>query len=338
MTTNTSIGKRNRASSPNVLLTVIRTAAPLWVGLLVLLLLNLGLYRVLPPADRDYFLAPSRTYWLQFDQPYFSVGWYGVETSDTGITYKWTRRPDAWITLPLRAQDDLELIIQLHLLSEPMPDAFGVVVDDTEIPLVRDDHVYRGIIPLSARRSPDEITLRFIAPQTIYLPDVDPSSNDQRTLGVAVDWLIIRPVTMPGRLYEFDTLTPAATNWYGSETDTTTGFNFRWTSAESADLPVDNLPIGIPFRVEVALVSVFVFDGLEQFSLSLDGEPLELTRADRDGRFVFSADIPARTQSEGVFTFSVPSVSSPVLEGRGSDERMLGAQVDWMRIIVEGSR
>ncbi len=301
----------------------------------MLFLLNVGLYRVLPPADRDYFLAPARTYWLEFDQPYFSVGWYGIETSDTGITYKWTRSTDAWITLPLRTQADLELIIRLYMLPESAPDAFRVIVDDTEIPLVRDDHVYRGIIPLDARRHPDEITVRFIAPSTVFIPDVEPSSSDLRTLGVAVDWLIIRPVTMPGRLYEFDALTPGGTNWYGSETDTGMGFNFRWTAAESADLPVDNLPTGIPFRVEVALVSVFVPGGLEQFSLSLDGVPLETTRADRDGRFVFTADVPARTESEGVFTFSVPAVSSPALEGHGSDERLLGAQVDWMRIVIE---
>lgn len=301
----------------------------------ILILLNLGLYRVLPPAQRELYLAPARTFRLEFDVPYMSIGWYGTETSAIGETYKWTRRHDATLTLPLmNQQDDLELKLRLVYLQSP--DSLRIAANETDIPLTRNGTEYQGIIPASALIDSDEITLHFIT-DSMHIPGLaNLASQDYRSLGVAVDWLILQPITRPGVLYEFDPLTPVGTNWYGTEVDESSGMNFRWTSALSADLPVDQLPTGVPLRIEVGVNSTFVPDALDSFSLALDGETLALTRTAREGRTLFEAEASPRTVQTGTFTFSVDSVGSPLADGRGNDDRILGIQVDWLRITPLG--
>lgn len=288
----------------------------------------------MPPPQREWFLSPQRSYRLNFDQPYSGIGWYSTERDDNGTSFKWTSLTQAEIMLPLQAQDDLAVTFSvINALDERLIEALTFYADDTPIPLQRSDDLFRGFIPRAALTNPASIRLRFIIPYLITPRSVNPDSVDMRTLGIAVDWLDIRPVSRPGELYEFDVGTPNdSEGWYDVEIDDSNATTFRWMRTTDADLLLP-IPQGRVFRVEVGIIGAITPDVLDSFSLELNGITLELERTTQWERQIYTAAAPAQTTGEGRFVFQVDAVYSPLELGTGNDSRPLGLQVDWLRII-----
>ncbi len=301
--------------------------------IIVLVALQIGLYRILPPPQREWFLPPQRSYHLDFDHPYSGIGWYGTEQDENGITFKWTSLPEAEIVLPLDAQDDLEVRFSVtRTMDETLLDALTFYANETPIPLERTDDVFRGFIPRAALTNPDSIRLRFITPRVIAPRNTNPESGDLRVLGIGVDWLDIQPVSRPGELYEFDVEIPDdSEGWYGVEIERSNVTTFRWTRTTAAPLSL-SIPQGRPFRVEVGIISAIKPEVLDSFLLELNGSALELERTAERGRQIFTGIAPAQTTGDGRFVFKVDAVYSPLELVIGNDSRPLGLRVDWLRM------
>jgi hypothetical protein len=302
--------------------------------IVVLVALQIGLYGVLPPPQREWFVTPQRSYRLNFDQPYSGLGWHSTERDENGMTFKWTSLAQAEIMLPLQAQDDLEVRFSVtKAMDERLIEALTFYADETRIPLQRTDDLFRGFIPRAALTNPTSIRLRFIIPYLITPHSVNPESDDLRALGIALDWLDIHPLSRPGELYEFDVETPNdSEGWYAVEIDDSNATTFRWTRTTDAYLLLP-IPQGRGFRVEVGIIGAITPDVLDSFSLELNGITLELEQTTQWGRQIYTAVAPSQTTSEGRFVFKVDAVYSPLELATGTDSRPLGLRVDWLRMI-----
>jgi hypothetical protein len=315
-----------------------RNFIPLIAAVVVLVLLNVGLYAILPPPQVASDLGASRAFQLDFDGQYYTLGFYGGET-DGDSTFKWTSRPQAQINLPLTTRTDVRLRFDVYNAIDPtLYDSLRVTANHVDIPLTvidADAHMYEGMIAADVlAQSGEYLELRFITPFVRSPREADPDSADGRVLGIALDWLSIQPITVEGVIYEFDAQTPLnPDHWYGVETIGSEGATFRWSSVTDADVMLQ-IPRDVPFTLELGVIDV-IGETLD-LRAALNGQPLALTLEERDDRHVFTARIPAQASDSAVLTLSVPQVIAPSQNNPDSgDNRPLGVSMDWIRIVQD---
>jgi|GEM_PF-4612415 len=314
---------------------------PIISGVLILVALNLALYGVLPPTTVEWYLPASRSFRLDFDQSYYTNGFYGAEFDRDQLSYAWTSSPQALLHLPILARNDLKVIFALaQAIDDDYYNELTLRVGETPIALTQSEtHLYSGVIPSSAfGGAADRMTLIFTTPDVMVAQRLDPLLSDTRALGIAFDWLTIQPMTETGRNYEFDDATPVRDDhWYGPEIIDDTAVDFRWSGVPSADMTIQ-LPLNRAFTLEVGVIDAMSDATIDSFALLLNGAPLPLTREDRDSRHIFTASVPPQTDQQGILTFRVPDVRSPAEEDpQSQDNRPLGVSVDWVHIEESAS-
>jgi len=143
-------------------------------------------------------MSPVSRFRFEFDATsmlYQGSGWASPERTGDGMSFQWTVAREA--TLMLRLHDDEDLAVDMRIPAAA-PDVLAGVelaVNGQSIGLMVAGEVYSGVIPASALPANGGVSeLRFSVPRLVVPAEVDPQSSDRRTLGLMLDYLVIRPV------------------------------------------------------------------------------------------------------------------------------------------------
>src|SRR4051794_33545088 len=91
----------------------LKVLRPLGAVLVVLVLLNIGLYSILPPAQQVTVADQPRSIRFDFDDNAPNDGWYGSEKNSDGTTFEWTSAVDAPLSFTLSSRDPLEVVFRV---------------------------------------------------------------------------------------------------------------------------------------------------------------------------------------------------------------------------------
>lgn len=115
------------------------------------------------------------------------------------LPFRWMNRPEATIDLPLRRDVPLNVRIRIaNTLGQPL----ALRADETLIELRPvtgwnqlgvPEQFYVGQLPVVDTWATKLTTLTFSVPTVLRPCDLNPSSHDRRTLGVAIDWISVEP-------------------------------------------------------------------------------------------------------------------------------------------------
>jgi hypothetical protein len=136
---------------------------------------------------------------LDFDDLVPGKGWSPEETYYNGVTFRWMDSLDATILLPLATDRDASIDFRvLYTMSPDILRSLTLRVNDQPIPLSASNEpdggtIFHGTIPQSALAADARTTiLDFHINRTLIPKLVLPYSEDPRSLGLALDWLVIR--------------------------------------------------------------------------------------------------------------------------------------------------
>jgi len=144
----------------------------------------------------------SHTYTYTFDMPLYGDGWWDREgvRNMTEYMWRWTSKTKADIDLPLKRDVELELRFRIRA---KLTDIIHVYVDgDTVVEFTQVDTynttgerqmVYSAYLPIWKDWRNKLSTITFETDGLLRPPDSDPNNKDQRTLGIAVDWIQVVP-------------------------------------------------------------------------------------------------------------------------------------------------
>jgi hypothetical protein len=145
--------------------------------------------------------APALVTW-DFDKPLpLAIGWGNPEVDNHGLSFQWTTSTHATIVLPIPNAEDA--IIRFRVQSAIAPEimtGLALFANDSSVDLkptfeASGGAVYAGSILKSVlTRSPGHLTLMFQINRVARPSDLFVGSQDQRLLGIALDWLRIEPV------------------------------------------------------------------------------------------------------------------------------------------------
>jgi hypothetical protein len=138
-------------------------------------------------------LRPLESLSIDFDGPVYGLGWRHAEANADGLTWVWTIAPEATIPIGLLANHDYQ--ITAHILWEAGPGILktvrlawnsepidATITPQTDATLIITAHISRD------RLAPDGNILSLIVDRV-----VPAGSDDPDMLGVAVDWVELRP-------------------------------------------------------------------------------------------------------------------------------------------------
>ncbi|HEX9945445.1 MAG TPA: glycosyltransferase [Thermoanaerobaculia bacterium] len=155
-----------------------------------------GVETELPPEARTDRLR------FDFDQVLPGLEWHGVERDPRHGTLQWSGPGTrSSLHLPLANDRDLEIELQVvHALAPDVLDSLRLAVNGEPVALERragesGANRFRGLIPAAAlARSAGPPRLTFEVGRTIAPVEIDPASGDRRRLGLAFNWIEVRPV------------------------------------------------------------------------------------------------------------------------------------------------
>ncbi len=309
---------------------------PLVTALLVLLLLNIGLYSILLPPRTSPIRDRARSFHLDFNKPYSGTGWYPPE-NDGQHTFAWTSSVDATLSFVISLRDNLA--INLSILSGQPNLIAGIQLsaNQTTIPLQRNGNQFSGVIPKAVLLDhPASLDLDFHTTSVFRPSDAAPGNQDTRTLGVAFDWLTLTPIPDNNTLYEFDQDCASAQGWSNPEIDPSDDTTFCWTIARDATKTV-HIPRSKAFTLEVGLIGSVTTQVRDSFRLEINDTTLQPDLDEEGNRYIYTVDVPPIDADTAVVTFHVDQLVSPASLGSSSDQRTLGVQVDWLRITEKVS-
>jgi hypothetical protein len=144
--------------------------------------------------------TPLRYVRHEFDTPAPGEGWSPwLESTPAGETFQWMDATTATVLLPLAADRDVWLEFRvIHSMAPEILRSLTVSANDRPVSLVPGPEpgggtIFRGLIlrqTLAAAAGPTEITFRIS--HTLIPRQILPDSDDDRTLGLALDWLQVR--------------------------------------------------------------------------------------------------------------------------------------------------
>jgi len=148
----------------------------------------------LPAAERKAKLR------FAFDHVLPGLEWHGVERDPINGTYQWSG-PGTRSSLHLPLANDRDLQIELRVLPPLAPDVLDSLrleVNGDEVALARRPD--RGATLFAGRitaevlaKTPGRPRLTFRVSRTIAPTDLDAASGDRRRLGLAFNWIEVRP-------------------------------------------------------------------------------------------------------------------------------------------------
>lgn len=172
---------------------------------------------------RHYYLmtrasaTPRSKIITQHFQQSLNEGWHSPEITSSGIYYVWSATTRSPLDLAIESGEDLLLIFHvISALSADVLDSLTVYIHHhrltlTPKSLLTGEIEYRGVIPRQA--IPDDVyfsKLTFEIGRVIRPVDIDPTSSDDRNLGIALSWLNIRPMPLSPRTSTLEQLSSDA--------------------------------------------------------------------------------------------------------------------------------
>jgi len=152
---------------------------------------------------------------MSFDAPLRGDGWHRREASALdGTTFRWTGPGEySTIDLPVAAGDDVRIVLCIinvfdeEILRQMRVYANGVEIDMREVASAGPGRVFSGEASRAMLATdPAALRLSIETPYTVRPADHQANCDDDRQVGLAVNWIDIGPAARP-----FDeSLTPAA--------------------------------------------------------------------------------------------------------------------------------
>jgi hypothetical protein len=285
-------------------------------------------------------VKPLRSIHLEFDGPIEGKGWHKAELREGGRSFAWTSASTATIDLLLQADRDLDVVFLTNSGVVPtMPDSLTLTVNKQPIPLrkIREDNNYRfmGVIP-QALLDPNEglVSLEFQTAPPVSPASLGRGSKDKRELGLAFDWLDLKPHSSLVGL-DFDRGVPG-TGWYGTETDGA-GASVSWTSSQSATL---TLPVTDPGDLAlIARVEGTDAAALASLAISVNETPVRITRRDGGKATLIYALVPEATVGEGRDSATLTVKVDRLRNGTDpkGEKRQVGVAFDWLYLYAANS-
>lgn len=146
----------------------------------------------------------TRTARLRFELEQAQPGleWQGIERDPRHGTFQWSGpATSSSVHLPLVNDQDLEITVRvLHWLAPDVVDSLRLEVNGEPVALNRrtDESgaaLFDGRLPAAALAlSSGAPRLTFRVNRTVSPVELDPASGDRRRLGVAINWIEVRPL------------------------------------------------------------------------------------------------------------------------------------------------
>lgn len=322
-------------------------------------------------------ISDSGEVYFDFSQPIYGENWYDREGL-LHLKYAWMGpKKQSTLVVMVKAREDLHFEIGvIHWASTPKE--IGLTLNANSIPL---DHtiafrtfgtlkmsILTGRIPAEAIIEIDGVPvveLGFEVERTVSPQELDPTSTDNRQLGIAVSHVRLRPVrSTPAPLLptasfaRLDALVarlqkgkavarldwvhqpPAlADGWYDPERGEDAQ-PFAWTGPATRSTVALALPPGKSFLIELDLHAAMDDSQIDGLRMSIDGQPLRLVRGTRHGlagwlcaEWTIAVSDPGRIVT---LALNVPHVASPRERFPDSlDIRLLGVAVRDIRISAQ---
>jgi hypothetical protein len=285
-------------------------------------------------------VQPLRSIRMEFDGPIEGQGWHRAEVRPGGRSFAWTAADTASIDLLLQADRDLDVVFMTNSGMVPtMPESLTLSVNGQPIELrrLKEDGNYRfmGLVP-QAILDPNEglVRLEFRTAPTVSPASLGRGSTDKRELGLAFDWLELKPHSSLISL-DFDRTVPG-TGWFAPEVDGA-GASVAWTSVTSASvtLPVrDAGDLAVIARVKGADRTA-----AQSLVLSANGSRVQHAAAEDGDGTVIRALVPQGVVGEGavdvVLTFAVDALRQQ--PGPDGTPRRVGLAFDWLHVYTADS-
>jgi glycosyltransferase involved in cell wall biosynthesis len=154
-----------------------------------------GVAAALPPEARTATLR------FAFDHVLPGLEWHGIERDPRHGTFQWSGPgTKSSLLLPLANDRDLEIAFRvLHCLAPDILDSLRLEVNGEPVALARRTDksggvLFTGRLPAAALAStPGPPRLTFLVSRTVSPVELDPASGDRRRLGLAFNWIEVRP-------------------------------------------------------------------------------------------------------------------------------------------------
>jgi hypothetical protein len=154
-----------------------------------------GIESNLPPEARTASLR------FTFAESLAGLEWHGPESDPRHGTFQWSGPgTQSSVQLPLVTDQDLRLTTHIiHSLAPDVLDSLQLEVNSVPIPLIRrtDEHgttQFDGLIPAPAlAKTTGHSRITFLINRTIVPADVNTKSTDRRRLGLAFNWIEVKP-------------------------------------------------------------------------------------------------------------------------------------------------
>jgi hypothetical protein len=282
-------------------------------------------------------VKPLRAIHLEFDGPVEGKGWQRAEVREGGRSFAWTSAATATIDVLLQADRDLDVVFATNTGVVPtMPDSLTLSVNGQPVTLrkIKEENSYRfmGVIPQSLL-DPNEglVSLEFHTAPPVSPASLGRGSKDKRELGLAFDWLDLKPHTSLVS-FDFDRKVPG-TGWYAPETDAA-GASVTWMSDTSATITA---PVTDPGDLAlIARVEGPDKAALASLAISVNETPVRFSRRDDGASLIVQALVPAATVGEGrqevALTVRVDRLRS-TSDAKGG-KRQIGLAFDWLYVYA----
>ena len=285
-------------------------------------------------------VQPLRSIRMEFDGPIEGKGWHRAEVREGGRSFAWTAADTATIDLLLQADRDLDVVFVTNSGVLPtMPDSLTLAVNGQAVALRRakedGNHRFWGVVPQSLL-DPNEglVHLEFKTAPTVSPASLGRGSKDKRELGLAFDWLELKPHSSLVAL-EFDRTAPG-TGWFPPETDASRA-SIAWMADESVTLA---LPVSDPGDLAlIARVKAPDRAAVASLTLTANGEAVRLVASDEGDGIVVRALVPAAVVGEGAsdvaLAFRVDRLRP--LPAAAGGKRNVGVAFDWLYLYAASS-
>jgi hypothetical protein len=236
------------------------------------------------------------------------AGYFVWTKNETVIRMPWLQ-PKELVTLDIGVADFRPTDPNLTILAGSMKIGHNTTTNNQGI-------IYRASFPV-----PEDRTVKL--DMDTWVPEEGMTSDDDRELGIAVDWVRVR-----SSKYSDQTIQSLFLEFNGYDTDRLSGFfppeinnniSFQWSAPET-HINLSGLGYDAPLQAEIN-INKWRPKGANA-SFSIGGETLPYTiRSGEDE--VYSFIIPVKLLKEQILTVSI----SPFMPGRG-DDRILGLPFD----------
>jgi hypothetical protein len=285
-------------------------------------------------------VQPLRSIRMEFDGPIEGRGWHRAEVRPDGRSFAWTAADTATVDLLLQADRDLDVVFMTNSGVVPtMTESLTLSVNGQPIELrrLKEDGNWRfmGLVP-QAVLDPNEglVRLEFKTAPPVSPASLGRGSTDKRQLGLAFDWLELKPHSSLISL-DFDRTVPG-TGWFPPELDAARA-SVAWMSAATASvtLPVrESGDLAVIARVKAADRAA-----VQSLALSANGTRVQYAAADDGDGTVIRALVPQRVVGDGavdvVLTFAVDALRQQ--PGPDGAPRRAGPALDWLHVYTADS-